>query len=107
MTATRLDIRLLPYPDIYASLFKNIVETKPGVLNYDQVMRELSDYTILIEAVSKVYYEITDGRITKPNTMYEAVIAVYQDRVQNYINEAIQEEFEALREVCTCGALKL
>ena len=106
MSLTRMDTRLMTYQQIYERFWKDIVEIAPyGVLNKDQVMRELSDYSLILEQVSRVYYHITNGRISKQNTLAEAVIAVYEDIMQEAIDEALKEERELIRDHCTCGAL--
>lgn len=101
-----MDRRLQTYKEIYNSTFKDTVEIKPyGHLDKDRVMRELADYALLIEGASRVYYEITNGAISIPNTIAEAVIAVYHDVVSDIVDEALREEREIIRKQCTCGAL--
>lgn len=50
-----------------------------GKLDFDQVRRELHDYHDLLVEVPKVYGHITDGRISKPNTLASSVIRVHDD----------------------------
>lgn len=80
------------YTEIYNSFFKDIVELPDGSLNKDQVMRELSDYTVLLESVSKVYCAITNGKISKPNTLPEVVISVYEDCMLSDYEEWLKDE---------------
>lgn len=95
------------YEEIYNSLFKDIVENPDGTLNKDQVMRELSDYSVFLEQVSKVYCEITEGRISKPNTLAEAVISVKDEidetRLVEIYQEMREEIIHELQGVCKCG----
>jgi hypothetical protein len=79
------------YIATYDKWWKELVENPDGTFNKDQIMRELSDYAWLMQAVSKVYCCITDGRISKPNTLPDVVIAVYEDLVTKYVDEAIEE----------------
>ena len=46
-----------------------------GVLDVEQVKKELADYHDLLHEVPKVYDHITGGRISKPHTHAHAVIA--------------------------------
>ena len=50
-----------------------------GILELQPVMAELYDYHVLMSEVSKVYDACTGGKISKPNTKAEAVIAVIGD----------------------------
>jgi hypothetical protein len=62
-----------------------------GELDLEQVKKELFDYHNIMMEVSKVDDEITGGRISKPNTRADAVIAVYEDRVNELIEEALKD----------------
>jgi len=79
------------HEEIYNSLFKDIVENPDGTLNKDQVMRELADYTVILEEVPKVYCHITNGRVSYPNTHANVVIGiadeVEQERWEEWLNE--------------------
>ena len=92
-----MDHRLLPYPEIYKSIFKEIVENPDGTLNLDKVMRELADYAILLENASRVYCAVTNYRISMPSTASEAVIAEYED----CLTEMIDEEIAAVKRLNT------
>lgn len=52
---------------------------------------EYRDVIMLDHNVSKVYDHITWGRISKPNTKAEAVIAVVNDIVTDLVNDSIEE----------------
>lgn len=78
-----------PGYDVNAHIVSNAV--------MEQIKKELFDYHTLLDYVPKVYDEVTDGRISKPNTTADAVIGVYQERLQEAINEALVEVIEYLR----------
>lgn len=67
------------YQILYEEFWKDIVE-KDGVLNKDQVMRELSDFSKLLDAVPRVYMAVTGGRISKPLTYVEHVLSEFEER---------------------------
>jgi hypothetical protein len=50
-----------------------------GLWDYEQIKRELHDYRMLLREVPKVYYHVSGGRISKPNTVADAVIGVHDD----------------------------
>ena len=70
-----------------------------GVWDLAQVMRELHDYRTCLSEVPKVYTEITDGLLSKPNTAADAVIAAHDDRCHIYCVDQgdHNDEIERLR----------
>lgn len=54
------------------------------------------DLDLIESHVSEVYSEITDGRISKVNTHSRDVIAEYEEVLQKYIREAIDEEHDVI-----------
>lgn len=70
----------------------------PDGATAEQVQAELADYHQFMGYASKVYCELTGGRISKINTLPEVVISVAQEVQQKDIEEAIaeaREEWEA------------
>jgi len=59
-----------------------------GEWNLEQVKRELYDYRRMMTSVSEVYDQITNGRISKPNTDASVVIDEADDVVNDLIREA-------------------
>ena len=53
-----------------------------GVVNIQQVKRELFDFSVVMRNVSEVYDELTGGMISKPNTRSSAVIAAHNDYLE-------------------------
>ncbi|MEV8638913.1 hypothetical protein AB0395_45390 [Streptosporangium sp. NPDC051023] len=79
------------YEKTYNEFWKEIVEHPDGTLDRDQLMRELADYRMVLREVGLVYDHITGGRISKPNTLATAVMAVADDRVEEIVAEALAE----------------
>lgn len=79
----------------YEIFWKDIVE-KNGLIDIEQVKKELYDYHVMMNEVSKVYDSITGGRISKPNTASHHVIS-YADEA---INAAYDEGWEDAKEEC-------
>jgi len=63
------------YEKEYDKFWKDIVE-KDGVVDMDQVKKELSNYSMIIKEVSTVYMHVSGGRISNPNTKAYEVISV-------------------------------
>ena len=72
-----------------------IFDMKSGRLNLEQLKKELYDYAMLLDNVPKVYSEITSGKISKPNTCAEVVIAEYHDVLSELVQEATKDAKDA------------
>ena len=60
----------------------------PDGANPQQVQNELHDYNMILENVSKVYDHITDGRITKANTLATEVVNATEESYGKIIEKA-------------------
>lgn len=67
------------YIKAYRQCWQQIVLDGDGEIDGDKLARELADYGDLLQAVSYVYDELTGGRISKPNTVPNLVIAAAVD----------------------------
>lgn len=63
----------------YENFWKDIVENSDGTLNKDQVMRELSDYSMVLDNCTRAYSLMSGGIISKPNTHFEHVERIFND----------------------------
>lgn len=71
-----------------------------------QIQDELQDYHELMERVSIVYEHVTDGRISKQNTLAEVVCAVADDVLEQQIKDAVEEKTEDLKaELLDCNEI--
>ena len=70
------------YQEEYEVIWKDIVESKDGTLNKDRVMRELSDYSMVLDNCERAYYTMTDGLISNPSTLFSNVEEVFNE---NYV----------------------
>jgi len=76
----------------FAEFWAGIVCNPDGSLNVDQVKRELFDYHVCMQEWSKVYYELTDGQLSKPNTAALHII----DAVNEHFRRLYEQEGDAL-----------
>ena len=67
------------YEKEYEEFWKDIVENEDGTLNKDQVMRELSDYSMVMDNCAKAYCTMTKQRISKQNTMFFEVENIFNE----------------------------
>ena len=67
------------YKKEYEDFWKDIVENEDGTLNKDQVMRELSDYSMVMDNCARAYCLMTQQRISKQNTMFFEVESIFND----------------------------
>jgi len=69
--------------EVYEEFWKVIIEPN-GEIDFDQVKRELYDYYIAMQEVSKVYFEITDGKFSKPNTLAQYILDEFYERLNEH-----------------------
>lgn len=67
------------YQEEYNDFWRDIVENEDGTLNKDQVMRELSDYSMVMDNCSRAFYTMTNGKISKQNTKFFEVENIFND----------------------------
>ena len=98
------ELELTDYEQHYKNFWKDIVENPDGTLNKDQVMRELNDFSNILNEVPKVYCYITKNRVSKPNTLASAVISVYEDcqyeEIQDNYGECLSIVRRAAKNSC-------
>ena len=73
------------------NFWRGIVLTESGKLDVEQVSKELHDYYVILDNVSKVYSHVTGGRIGKANTDASYVIAEADDIVSSAIQGALED----------------
>ena len=75
---------------VYEYFWKPLVEPD-GVVDFEQVKKELFDFYHAIHNVPIVYEYVTCGRVSKINTDAKYVIALYDDCVSDLIKEAHED----------------
>ena len=78
------------YEKKYDEFWKDIVEVD-GVLNLDQIKRELFDFFNVMEEVPKVYMHITGNKLSKPNYDADVVISEADEYQKEYFKNEIIE----------------
>lgn len=93
------------YAQTYEDFWRELVENPDGTLNRDQIMRELHDYRVVMHEVALAYDDVTNGRLSKPNTAARHVVAAVNERIDTAIEDAkkeaadeLEELFQAMRE---------
>lgn len=81
----------------FDEFWRPIVCNQDGTINQDKLNAELWDYYTFMGTAAKVYDGITGGRVSKINTLPEAILAENEDHLQRCIQEAVEEETEDLR----------
>jgi len=81
------------YEEIYDTFWKNIVEVD-GVLDMDQLKKELADFHMVMTEVPSVYCHITDGQLSKCTYLARDVIQIAEEVEENHIQEAITDFLE-------------
>ena len=68
---------------VYQEFWKDIVENEDGTLNKEQVKKELSDFSMVMDNCSSAYEEMSGSLITKPNTYFSEVLKIFQEKFWN------------------------
>lgn len=79
--------------EVYETFWKDLIETD-GIIDMQAVKNELYDYHVMMGEVSKVYDDVTGGRMAKPNTAAHHIIT----RVNERINEAYEKGYSDAKE---------
>lgn len=74
------------YEACYEEFWKDIVE-KGGILNVDQIKKELFDFHRLITNTSRVYDYLTDGAVSKPLTDPSVVCSLVDEHYKEMYSE--------------------
>lgn len=91
----------MDYKQEYEEFWKDIVENADGTLNKDKVMRELSDYSMVIDNCTRAYDLLSDGAISKPNTMFYEVESIFNEKYvskDSYDAYGCKEDIEEILE---------
>lgn len=70
------------YVKDYESHWKSIVENTDGSINKEQVMKELSDFSMLIEHLSTLYCLATGNKVSYPTVKAEVVYGIFEEELQ-------------------------
>ena len=87
-------------PEQAWAFWQPLVTNDDGSLNEEAVRNELADFSMLLRFYSVILCEVTGSRISKTNTHPSAVVSVFQDYLNERVEEAIgeSEAMELLRE---------
>lgn len=75
---------------VWQEFWKPIVE-KDGVLDLEQVKKELFDFWQAMQSVPKVYCHVTRDAVSKILTDPDVVISIADDLVTRWCEEAVDE----------------
>ena len=82
----------------YEEFWKDIVEDD-GVLNKEQIKKELYDFSMVMVNCSKAYSEMTCGNITKPNTYFSEVLGIFQEKF--WYAENVKDDVKDMLNSCS------
>ena len=68
-----------------------------GVLDLQQVKKELFDFRVVMREAEKVYYHVTNGKLSKPNTASQHIIDEHDKAIKDAVRE-IEGAYNRLRE---------
>jgi hypothetical protein len=80
----------------YQEFWKGIVE-KDGVIDIEQIKKELFDFSKLMANASKVYEHVTGHQLSKINYDADVVIALAEDHYNKWTESCVKEAVELER----------
>lgn len=75
----------------YNKFWKGIVENDDGSLNKEQVMKELSDFSVLIENLGTIYDRLSGGSASNPLIKTEAILEAYEANIETLTDNAYRD----------------
>lgn len=66
----------------YDDFWENIIKNPDGSLNEEQILKELNDYSMVLNSLSSAYDLMTGGMISKPGTSMDVVEDIFH---QNFL----------------------
>lgn len=91
------NLELENYENCWESFWKNIILDENGSINIDQLKRELADFSMVMDNVSKVYCELTSNRMSKAHYLANDVISCVNSVQEEYQEEWFKDETEEIR----------
>ena len=82
----------------YNEFWKEIVENPDGSLNKEQIMKELADFSVLINSLSMLYSSITGGRVSKPMTNASVVFQLFEEELEEAYNRGYEDATDDMNE---------
>ena len=82
------------YKHTFKEFWADIVMNEDGGWNFDQVKRELHDFAMVIDEVSKVYMHVTDGLFSKSTTRSEHIIGAFDCKIDDDYEEKLEWIFK-------------
>ena len=68
---------------VYQDFWKDIICDDDGNIDVEQLKKELCDFYVMIQEVPKVYYEVTDGTLSKCLYDAETVLDYFREKFEN------------------------
>lgn len=76
----------------WQQFWQEICTNADGSINLEQVKKELSDFSMLLSWVPRVYMHVTGGKVSKVNTWPSVVTSLHDEHVEELVEEALQSE---------------
>lgn len=77
--------------DIWNEFWRSLCTKEDGLIDLEQIKKELADYYYILDQVPKVYEEVSGGTLSKPNYPATTVIKYYEDRVNDIVKDRFDE----------------
>ena len=90
----------------YQDFWKDIICIGNGIIDIEQVKKELCDYYKMLQEVPNVYCEVTDGILSKPLYDAETVLRFFRDKYANKAGavDYLSDDWDLITAECKTNA---
>lgn len=78
--------------------WNEIILNKDSSVNLEQIHKELQDFSMLIDHITKLYVYISGSMVSYPNTKPEVVIKLFENRLQESYDQGFDDGIESIKE---------
>ena len=91
---------------IYQDFWKEIISVGNGIIDIEQVKKELCDYYKMLQEVPKVYCEVTGGILGNPLYDAETVLSFFRDKYANKAGavDYLSDDWDLITAECKTNA---
>lgn len=82
----------------YEYFWKDILENPDGSINKEQLYKELSDFEMLMNNVTKIYMLATGNKVSYNTTLPETVFELFEQELSDSYDDGYQDAMDNLED---------
>jgi hypothetical protein len=81
---------------VWKYFWAEVCSDENGEVDFEQIKKELCDYSVLLDNVPKIFSHVTGNTVSKPFTDPSAVMMMHDEALQQTVDYAIEDEKEVI-----------